>query len=175
MPRNGGAAQRDDRRRRVRLDERVGSAKSAEQPLALRAEKDGDKDAARSAKTYHEAARAESQKRVTELIPTRASTFFILALVGITALAGIQALYGQYEDWARVLGRDCVAALHPVGPASLASWFSCLILAGCSLTALMISKRIADSAVPMSLLADHPNVQFHYFRGGIGTCEVEMH
>jgi hypothetical protein len=33
----------------------------------------------------------------------------------------------------------------------------------------------ADSAVPMSLLADHPNVQFNYFRGGLGSCAVEMH
>jgi glucosamine-6-phosphate deaminase len=27
----------------------------------------------------------------------------------------------------------------------------------------------------MSLLAEHPNVQFNYFRPGIGTCDVEMH
>ncbi len=46
---------------------------------------------------------------------------------------------------------------------------------GQRLTAFMISKGLADSAVPMSLLADHPNVQFNYYRGGIGTCEVEMH
>ncbi len=46
---------------------------------------------------------------------------------------------------------------------------------GQRLTALMISKRIVDTSVPMSLLADHPDVQFNYFRGGIGTCEVEMH
>jgi glucosamine-6-phosphate deaminase len=46
---------------------------------------------------------------------------------------------------------------------------------GQRLTALMISKRIVDTSVPMSLLGDHPNVQFNYFRGGIGTCEVEMH
>jgi glucosamine-6-phosphate deaminase len=46
---------------------------------------------------------------------------------------------------------------------------------GQRLTALMISKRIADSSVPMSLLADHPNVQFNYFRGGLGSCAVEMH
>ena len=46
---------------------------------------------------------------------------------------------------------------------------------GQRLTALMISKGIADSSVPMSLLADHPNVQFNYFRGGLGTCSVEMH
>ena len=46
---------------------------------------------------------------------------------------------------------------------------------GQRLTTLMISKRLADTSVPMSLLADHPNVQFNFFRGGIGTCDVEMH
>lgn len=46
---------------------------------------------------------------------------------------------------------------------------------GLRLTAFMISKGLADAAVPMSLLADHPNVQFNYYRKGIGSCEVEMH
>ena len=46
---------------------------------------------------------------------------------------------------------------------------------GQRLTTLMIAKGIADSAVPMSLLADHPNVQFNFYRGGIGSCAVEMH
>ena len=46
---------------------------------------------------------------------------------------------------------------------------------GQRLTALMISKGITDSAVPMSLLADHPNVRFNYFQGGLGSCAVEMH
>ena len=46
---------------------------------------------------------------------------------------------------------------------------------GQRLTTLMISKGIADTAVPMSLLAGHPNVQFNFYRGGIGTCAVEMH
>lgn len=46
---------------------------------------------------------------------------------------------------------------------------------GQRLTAFMISKRIVDASVPMSLLADHPNVQFNYFRGGLGSCDVEMH
>jgi glucosamine-6-phosphate deaminase len=46
---------------------------------------------------------------------------------------------------------------------------------GLRLTAFMISKRIVDTAAPMSLLADHPNVQFNYYAGGIGTCAVEMH
>ena len=46
---------------------------------------------------------------------------------------------------------------------------------GQRLTTLMIAKRIADTGVPMSLLADHPNVQFNFYRNGIGTCDVEMH
>ncbi len=46
---------------------------------------------------------------------------------------------------------------------------------GMRLTTLMISKGIADSAVPMSLLAEHPDVRFSFYRGGIGTCETEMH
>lgn len=46
---------------------------------------------------------------------------------------------------------------------------------GMRLTTLMISKKIVDSAVPMSLLADHKSVKFNFYRGGIGTCEVEMH
>lgn len=46
---------------------------------------------------------------------------------------------------------------------------------GQRLTTLMIGKRLADSAVPMSLLAEHPNVQFNFYRGGIGSCATEMH
>ncbi len=46
---------------------------------------------------------------------------------------------------------------------------------GMRLTTLMISKGIADSSVPMSLLADHPNVQFNFYRPAIGTCNAEMH
>ena len=46
---------------------------------------------------------------------------------------------------------------------------------GMRLTAFMISKKIPDAAVPMSLLALHPNVRFSFYRHGIGTCEEEMH
>lgn len=46
---------------------------------------------------------------------------------------------------------------------------------GLRLTSLMISRRVPDASVPMSLLADHPNVQFNFLRSGIGTCEAQMH
>lgn len=46
---------------------------------------------------------------------------------------------------------------------------------GMRLTTLMISKKMPDAAVPMSLLAEHPNVQFNFYRPGIGTVDAEMH
>lgn len=46
---------------------------------------------------------------------------------------------------------------------------------GIRLSTLMISKGIIDTAVPISLLAEHPCVQFNFFRGGIGTCAAGMH
>jgi glucosamine-6-phosphate deaminase len=46
---------------------------------------------------------------------------------------------------------------------------------GMRLTTLMVGTKICDSAVPMSLLADHPNVQFNFYRGGVGGCDVQMH
>jgi len=46
---------------------------------------------------------------------------------------------------------------------------------GMRLSSMMISKKIPDAAVPMSLLADHPNVQFNFLRSGFGICEIEMH
>ena len=46
---------------------------------------------------------------------------------------------------------------------------------GMRLTTLMIGKKIPDSSVSMSLLADHPNVQFNFYIHGIGACDIEMH
>ena len=46
---------------------------------------------------------------------------------------------------------------------------------GQRLTTFMISKKIADTRVPMSLLAEHDDVVFNFYRGGFGVCDVEMH
>jgi len=72
------------------------------------------------------------------------------------------ATVGPVETWKA----DCVSIWHPGHHDNPF---------GVRLTALMISKRVPDSSVPMSLLADHPNVRFNYYRGGIGVVEAEMH
>ncbi|WP_232536368.1 glucosamine-6-phosphate isomerase [Lacipirellula parvula] len=46
---------------------------------------------------------------------------------------------------------------------------------GQRLTALMVSKRLVCTSVPMSLLADHADVHFHYLRSGLGSVESAMH
>jgi glucosamine-6-phosphate deaminase len=72
------------------------------------------------------------------------------------------ATVGPVETWKA----ECVSIWHPGHHDNPF---------GIRLTALMIGKRIPDSSVPMSLLADHPNVRFNYYRGGIGSVTVEMH
>lgn len=72
------------------------------------------------------------------------------------------ATVGPVETWKA----DCVSIWHPGHHDNPF---------GIRLSALMIAKRIPDSSVPMSLLADHPNVRFNYCRGGIGVVEAEMH
>jgi len=46
---------------------------------------------------------------------------------------------------------------------------------GLRLTTYMISKKIIDTSVPMSVLADHPNVVFNFYRPGMGSCDPEMY
>ena len=72
------------------------------------------------------------------------------------------ATVGPVETWKA----DCVSIWHPGyhdNPMGL------------RLTSLMISKKVPDVSVPMSLLADHPKVRFSFYRRGIGACEAEMH
>jgi len=72
------------------------------------------------------------------------------------------ATVGPVETWKA----ECVSIWHPGHHDNPF---------GMRLTALMISKRVPDSSVPMSLLADHPNVRFSYYRGAIGVVAAEMH
>jgi glucosamine-6-phosphate deaminase len=46
---------------------------------------------------------------------------------------------------------------------------------GIKMTAFMISKKILDSRVPMSLLGDHDNVQFNIVRHALREAETGMH
>lgn len=46
---------------------------------------------------------------------------------------------------------------------------------GMRLSTLMLSKKIIDTSVPMSLMGLHDQVVFHFLTPSFGTCAAEMH
>ena len=109
---------------------------------------------------------AESRKlatRVTDLHPMTIMQNARTSAGGQVSLVPTRAAtVGPVETWKA----EKVSIWHP-------GWHDNAF--GMRLTALMISKRIADSAVPMSLLADHPQVQFNFYRPAIKDVALEMH
>jgi len=128
------SGQRDERRRRVMIDERVTAGDRAGSD-ALADSKDV---ALATARAYSDAALADRQPRVTDLIPKRNETFLLLLLAGLTVIVGLEALYGQVGDWGRAVGTENLAAFQLTAPASLAGWFSSVLLATSGVTSLMI-------------------------------------
>jgi glucosamine-6-phosphate deaminase len=108
----------------------------------------------------------ESRKlatRVTDLHPMTIMQNARTSAGGQLSLVPTQAAtVGPVETWKA----EKVSIWHP-------GWHDNAF--GIRLTALMISKRIVDSAVPMSLLAEHPCVQFNFYRPAIADVAVEMH
>jgi len=125
-------------------------------------------DPARREGAYKEAppSPAEYRKLSTRVVDLHPMTIIQNARTsggGVVSAVPSQALsVGPVETWKS----EKVSIWHP-------GWHDNPF--GLRLTTLMISKKIPDSTVPMSLLADHPNVQFNFLRAGIGTCEAEMH
>jgi len=105
----------------------------------------------------------ELKTRVTELHPMTIIQNARTSGGGyIPQVPSCAATVGPVETWKS----DCVSIWHPGHHDNPF---------GIRLSALMISSQIPDSSVPMSLLADHPQVRFNYYRGGIGVVEAEMH
>jgi glucosamine-6-phosphate deaminase len=101
--------------------------------------------------------------RVTDLHPMTIMQNARTSAGGQLSLVPIQAAtVGPAETWKA----EKISIWHP-------GWHDNAF--GVRLTALMISKRLPDAAVPMSLLADHPNVQFNFYRPAIQDIVVEMH
>ncbi len=118
----------------------------------------GDSEAPPSAEDYR-----RLKTRMVDLHPVTIAQNARTSGGGNVALVPTRAVtVGPYETWKAEKVSIWQAGVHdnPFGQ---------------RLTALMVSKSIVDTAVPMSLLADHPNVQFNYYRGGLGNCDVRMH
>ena len=116
------SGQRDQRRRKVFRDEASPEAENSPTPT----NKTGKSDAI--AKAYSKAAVEETETRVADLIPTRPLGVCVLFLLGLTAIAGVQALHTFVADWSPVLGDSAASTFDVAARGSLNGWLSSLLL-----------------------------------------------
>lgn len=132
--------QRDERRRRVLLDEQSLSAGPATSPSASRAanrSSDGNAENA-SRRPYGDDVLRGRQLRVTDLLPIRIWKLALLFVMSMTSVAALIALHVQVDDWSPMVGRENLAAIDMSQAGSLASWFSTMVLAVASVGSLLV-------------------------------------
>lgn len=115
------SGQRDDRRRRVLMDENAASNDKS----SKRSRKKSKSDVGAK---YPTAARAEHQPRITDFFPKRAYVFSVLLLTALTIIAAINLLHTKIPQWLANIPADDLAAFDLSAPANLATWFSSAIL-----------------------------------------------
>jgi hypothetical protein len=125
---------RDDRRRRLLNEEILGAAARDEEAVP---ESPGRPAARRSAR-YAKAADMSNQPRITDLVPQRAWVLFLWCLLGLGAVAGLEALYWYMPQWARHTRDGRIAAFDLDGEGSLGAWFTSALLAASGLAAVLI-------------------------------------
>jgi hypothetical protein len=79
-------------------------------------------------RAYPSAVLAELQPRVTDLLPVRPLWVTVAILLGLTAVATIEAIHVHVAPLALGEGQSHLAALDARQPASLPSWFSSVLL-----------------------------------------------
>ncbi|MBI83163.1 MAG: hypothetical protein CMJ81_08210 [Planctomycetaceae bacterium] len=121
------------RRRRVLLDDNSA-------PSSNKATPNKSKRQAGSALKYAEAARADCEARISDLIPTRIYSLLCWFLGGFALVTGLVVLHGYRLQWVQYLGSGSLSILDLTQQPNLASWFSTVALAVASFTAVLIYK-----------------------------------
>ncbi|MFH1267227.1 MAG: hypothetical protein ABIK89_15975 [Planctomycetota bacterium] len=133
------SGQRDDRRRRVFSEAPFGTNVShgAGRPLK-RDPLTGEAATARRSEHYGDAAFMDEQPRLTDLVPLRLGRFFLVLVVGLAVVAGLEGLYAWMPRLASATTDGRVAAFDLDGEGSLAVWFSSMTLARAGLVAILV-------------------------------------
>jgi hypothetical protein len=130
------SGQRDDRRRRLLADESCGLLRAAS---TTGSSADG-MPTPRQSDHYGDAAFMDEQLRLIDLIPRRLTTFGLLLLAGLAAVAGLEALYawGSTPALKQITTDGTIAAFDLDGEGSLAVWFSSVLLLLASFVAVLV-------------------------------------
>jgi hypothetical protein len=129
------SGQLDGRRRRVLMDASPGAD----------AEKDETKPAPSSARgpvrAYAAAVLTDRQPHLADLIPRRAFTVVMLALIGLTVIASIEAIYIHLQPM--LIAGANLPGIDLLRPGSLSQWFSSVVLAlGAAMSLMIYSIRV---------------------------------
>lgn len=89
---------------------------------------------------YAAAARREQQPHVTDVVPLSWLSLSLWLLSAIALIAGLETAYAWLPEITAQLGADSVAACDLNSPASLARWFSSVLLGAGSVLALLIYR-----------------------------------
>ena len=141
--RRGG--QRDERRRRVLMEEMLATSDSAD---GSDSNEDGLRAELGSGRTYSDAALVQYQPRVSCVIPKRIWGMLAVLLAGGIAIAGIELLYTKVLPLVTAEPAGAWRVLDPAATGSLASWFASLTLflgtLGCFLVYSIRRHRLDD-------------------------------
>lgn len=122
--RSGG---RDERRRRVLMDEPTTSADAAADSTATAAATSGEAAATRPTAEYADAAAADRQVRLSDLVPHRAALVSLYALLALLMAGGAAAAAWYAPAW-QWLDDSARSMLSPAERGSLASWLASMLL-----------------------------------------------
>jgi hypothetical protein len=127
----------DDRRRRLLQGELLGAGSARpEEGEASTTERASTKKL--KPPRYSKAADMSQQARITDLVPQRKLTLWLLFLFGAAVVTGLECLYFWMPKLARLTRDGRVAAFDLDGEGSLGAWFSSLLLLLSALAALLV-------------------------------------
>jgi hypothetical protein len=131
------SGQRDERRRRVLMDEMRGSAGESDAETENSPNQPGSTEPAPE-RRYSAAALESNQPPVTSLIPKRPWTMLVIFLTGLTGVAAVEYLYVCVYSNARVSTRAVLTALDVEARGSLLGWYSSVLMLLAAAVSLMV-------------------------------------
>lgn len=130
---------RDDRRRRLLTDVLGLGLWGGGRPVARRYVAGWNASAAPlRSENYGDGQFMDEQARLTDLVPRRLGMFALLLLLGLGAIAGLEALYAWMPQLAAHTTDGRIAAFDLDGEGSLAVWFSSTTLSLAGLLAVLV-------------------------------------
>lgn len=132
------SGQRDNRRRRVLNETRLGESMSRFGRSGRSGDLSNEALFARGSENYGAAEFLDEQPRLTDLVPMRLGSYLLILLGAAAIIVGLETLYFSTLDMGAMTTDGRVAAFDLDGEGSLAVWFSSMTLALAATAAVLV-------------------------------------